>query len=327
MRLLVLALTAPLVVACGGRTIIDASEQDGDDDGGHGPAPTGSSSGGSSSGGDEPGGGSSSGGSSSGGDDGWTGEDWTDTGEGDPGFIQEPDGGCLVGGQPGARCLECDSWAQDCPDGEKCTVWANDGGGAWNANRCVPIAPDPKQPGEPCTAEGSPVSGVDDCDIGSMCWAVDPATLEGYCVQFCTGTPDSPMCPEGFQCPIYSDGILHVCLPNCDPLLQDCRDGEACYPVNDDFQCAPDASGDGGAAGDPCDYVNSCDPGLACISREFSPGCMGSVGCCSEYCDLDAVDPEASCSQRGEGSVCMPWYDEGFAPPGYENVGICALPP
>jgi hypothetical protein len=46
------------------------------------------------------------------------------------GFIVDPDGG--------GPSIECDQWAQDCPPGEKCMPWANDGGSSWNATRCFP---------------------------------------------------------------------------------------------------------------------------------------------------------------------------------------------
>ena len=48
----------------------------------------------------------------------------------------------------------CDLWEQDCPEGEKCNPWANDGGASWNALRCVPIDPNPDGVGEPCTVSG-----------------------------------------------------------------------------------------------------------------------------------------------------------------------------
>ena len=79
----------------------------------------------------------------------------------------------------------CSTFAQDCPPGFKCMPWASDGGNSWNATRCVPIAPDPNAPGEPCTVEGSGVSGLDDCDGISMCWEVDPDAVEGHCVSIC----------------------------------------------------------------------------------------------------------------------------------------------
>ena len=55
----------------------------------------------------------------------------------------------------GLEPFDCDIWAQDCPEGEKCSAWANDGGGAWNATRCVPVDDDPDQVGEACNVEGS----------------------------------------------------------------------------------------------------------------------------------------------------------------------------
>ena len=251
-----------------------------------------------------------------GGDDGGSG---TDTGGG--AFIQEPDGG--------GTDVECDIWGQDCPDGEKCMPWANDGGSSWNATKCSPVDPSPKQPGDECTVEGSGVSGVDDCDVASMCWDVDPETNMGYCVSFCEGTPDAPTCSDpGTMCSIYNDGVLPLCLAGCDPLLQDCPNEDLCVTTagGDGFVCVLDASGEEGQYGDPCEYVNVCDPGLFCANAEAVPGCQGSVGCCSEYCDLTAADPNSACSGLAQGQECTPWFEEGTAPPGLEHVGACAIP-
>ena len=54
---------------------------------------------------------------------------------------------------------------------------------------------------------------------------------------------------------------LGVCNP-LDPMA--CEDGTGCYAVGDLFHCAPDASADGGAPGDPCEFINACDPGSFC---------------------------------------------------------------
>ena len=43
---------------------------------------------------------------------------------------------------------QCNPFTQDCPEGEKCMPWANDGGGSWNATRCSPISDNPGEPGE-----------------------------------------------------------------------------------------------------------------------------------------------------------------------------------
>jgi len=217
--------------------------------------------------------------------------------------------------------FECDFFQQDCPFGEKCMPWANDGGSQWNALRCSPIVDDPDGVGEACTAEGSGLSGIDSCELGSMCWDVDPVTLEGECVAFCVGSEAAPTCEDpDSSCAISGDSVLALCFPNCNPLAQDCDAGDACYPINDGFQCAPDASGEVGAPGDECEFINVCDPGSACLPIEHVPGCAGLAGCCSSFCDL-TMEP-APCLP---GQECLPWYEEGQAPPKYENVGICGV--
>jgi hypothetical protein len=205
----------------------------------------------------------------------------------------------------------CDPFAQDCPVGEKCMPWASDGGDTWNATRCTSVADDPSQPGDPCNVEGSATSGIDDCDFGAMCWGVDPITLDGVCIELCQGAIENPVCtlPEE-QCVIANDGALTVCLPTCDPLLQDCIAGNGCYPVNDIFACYPEGAG---AYADACESFNGCDPGLFCA---------GAAGC-SSLCDTAAGNPDAQC---GMGQSCVSWYAEGTAPPGYENVGGCVVP-
>jgi hypothetical protein len=255
-------------------------------------------------------------------DDGGDGTDEsTEDGDGDTGgaFIQEPDSG---GG-----AVECDLWAQDCPAGEKCMPWANDGGGAWNATKCSPVVDDPGQPGDDCSAVGSGVSGEDSCDVASMCWSIDGETGIGYCVALCQGSPAAPTCEDpGTACSIGNDGILPLCLPTCDPLIQDCPNEDLCLPNNGTFVCVIDASGEGGQYGDPCEYANVCDAGLLCLGAEFTPGCEGSVGCCSEYCDVTEPDASSKCSGAAGGQECQAFYEEGQAPPGLGHVGICAIP-
>jgi hypothetical protein len=230
------------------------------------------------------------------------------------GFISDPDGNSVS--------IECSVWDQDCPEGEKCMPWANDGGNSWNATRCSPVSPDPGQPGDPCTVEGSGVSGVDDCDVATMCWGVDPETNMGTCVAFCMCSENNPVCDDPTTaCSIANEGTLILCLPTGDPLLQNCMDGECCWGIDDDFVCAPDAGGEMGAYGDPCEFLNVCDPGLFCANPDVVPGCA-SAGCCSEFCDLN--DAAFMCSLPGQ--ECTPWFEMGTAPPDLEHVGACALP-
>ena len=241
--------------------------------------------------------------SSSGGDD-----------EGDPpsAFIENPDGGGVS--------FECDLWTQDCPAGHKCNAWANDGGGAWNATRCFPVDPDPDSAGEPCTVQESGVSGIDSCDVGALCWDVDPTTNEGTCVEYCTGDDANPICldPE-MQCGGPRD--FPLCLPTCCPLEQDCPQGQACYAINHDFACAPDVSGEMGGFGDTCEFVNVCDPGLLCLGAAAITECDGA-GCCTLLCEVGFE----GCSDLQPGLECVPWYAADAAPPGLEHVGVCVVP-
>ncbi|MCR9160754.1 MAG: hypothetical protein ACE37F_04040 [Nannocystaceae bacterium] len=237
--------------------------------------------------------------------------------QGGGGFIIEPDGG--------GTSVECDIWAQDCVAGEKCMPWANDGGSAWNATRCVPIDPDPVGVGETCVVEGSGVSGIDDCDLGAMCWGVDAETNEGTCVAMCEGSPEAPTCaPEATACSITNEGVVILCLPICNPLADECAADQGCYPVGEVFQCVPDASGDdSGAAGDPCEFINACDDGLGCVSPDVASCPAGSAGCCTPFCDVDGGGSECPGDQ-----FCVPWFEMGEEPDVcLEGVGICVSNP
>lgn len=240
--------------------------------------------------------------------------------DGPGGFIDNPDGGGVTN--------ECNQWIQDCPAGEKCMPWANDGGTSWNATRCTPLGPNPAQIGDTCTVEGSGVSGIDDCALGAMCFYVDPKTNTGNCVGMCLGTPDAPQCDPNQLCSNTNDGVLTLCFPECDPLLQDCVEGGTCVFAygSEGFGCSLDASGSAGLAGEPCEYINVCALGLFCADAATVPNCAGAIGCCSEYCDLTAPDPSAACTFAADGQECLPWFEEGTAPPDYEHVGACVLP-
>jgi hypothetical protein len=89
----------------------------------------------------------------------------------------------------------------------------------------------------------------------------------------------------------------------------------ACYAVNDHFAWSPDVSGRGGAAGDPCEFINVCAAGLLCLTPDATPGC-DALGCCTPICELSAPPCPA-------GQACVPWYADNEAPPGLADVGIC----
>lgn len=228
---------------------------------------------------------------------------------------------------PNGGIIECNIWDQDCPPGEKCTVWSNVGGEVWNAVRCAPIDDNPGQPGDECTTEGSATSGIDDCDLGSLCWNVDLETNMGTCVALCTGDEGNPMCDNPDDtCSLHDP--LALCLPSCDPLIQDCPIDQVCHPSNDHSEslwvCSREAAGDLGNYGDACEYFNVCNPGLVCLA-DAVPDCEGANQCCTEICALDSPSGNQQCEEWGEGQMCRPWYTPGTEPPGLENVGYCGL--
>lgn len=232
--------------------------------------------------------------------------------------------GCDTTGGTGIA-PECDNWSQDCPDGQKCAAYADDGGSSWNNLKCVPVEENGGAPGDPCTVEGNGVSGVDSCGKGTMCWNVDADTGQGTCVGLCSGSPDAAECADmQTTCVIANDGVLNLCLPSCDPLLQDCQSStDLCLPNPDDegFVCVLDASGESGVAFDPCEYANACDKGLVCQDPGFATECdAAALGCCLPYCDV--TEPDCP----GAGQECIQWYDPGTAPPGLENLGLCGIP-
>lgn len=215
--------------------------------------------------------------------------------------------------------MECDLLQQDCPDQEKCNPWADNGGSFWNAFRCVPIDPNPDDVGEPCTVEGSATSGIDSCVLGAMCWDVDPDSGLGHCTPHCTGSYDAPTCDDPQRvCTIGGDGVLALCIAQCDPLDPDaCQEAEGCYPVDDWFTCAPDASGPDGGLFEVCEYINACDAGLMCTDAQSISACDESAaGCCTAYCNID--DPVCP-----DPTTCMPFFPKDQVPPGLESVGVC----
>jgi len=218
----------------------------------------------------------------------------------------------------------CDPLQQDCPPGMKCAPYADDGGGWWNNDKCVPVVEDPAQLQEPCVAEGGGLSGFDNCDFGLFCWEVD-AEGNGHCVELCSGSGDAPHCSEpDHSCAANSAATLPLCLKVCDPLAQDCEPSHVCIlgPGGYVFFCVLDESGAEGQAHDPCMHANACDVGLFCGDPDAAVECDPlAIACCEPYCDLSGPN---TCP--GVGQVCNPWFDGGRPPPEYEDLGFCAVP-
>ena len=242
-----------------------------------------------------------------------TGPDPTDSDDGPvtTQFVPEGDFICDCASQ-------CDAYLQDCPEGEKCVPYPSAGGRLPDANKCVPLLGE-LPPGSACTMEDQ-ASATDDCDALGICWdRVDG--VHGTCRAFCQGTGDDPICPEGEVCFHAYEGSLSVCVPGCDPFLQDCDDGLGCYWSGAAFACAvtlPAAL----ELGEPCGYLTDCNPGLGCVDAEQVPGCLGAA-CCSPYCDTSLGD--ADCAAL-PGTTCVAFFEEGQAPPAWETLGLCAAP-
>jgi hypothetical protein len=224
---------------------------------------------------------------------------------------EDESGGFVPHTEFGGESCQCDTWAQDCPEGEKCVPYAMDDDG-WDCSKCVPVLGE-QAAGEACSYDG-PVEGTDDCDASSWCFTNEG---EGTCYAFCEGTPDDPECPDGLRCWVSNYGNINVCVPACDPFLQDCEPGTGCYWSGDIFGCIFVAAE--GYDGEPCEGINGCSGGWVCADAAV-PGCEGT--CCTPFCDLKLGDEYCP-----DGTGCISLFDAGEIPAGYEDVGICMQPP
>lgn len=192
---------------------------------------------------------------------------------------------------------------QDCPRGESCDAWANDGGAFWNASRCNPVPDEPGQRGDPCSVEASPVTGINTCDAGLICWNVDPEELTGECIDHCNALFECDVATE--SCSVYNEGYLPLCLPSCSPLEDTCGEGLGCYPNSADaFSCIREGE----------------NVHLGGVVHPHCPsGSFMLEGACARFCDVSVEEPCES------GGMCEPYYEFGSPPPGLEDVGYCAV--
>jgi hypothetical protein len=209
----------------------------------------------------------------------------------------------------------CDTWAQDCPEGEKC-VPSSSTGQWWDDTKCVPILGD-GEPGDPCISDGN-MDATDDCNGDSICWnAIEvDGQLVGQCAALCGGTPDEPECAPETECVFGKFGVLTICGPTCLPLNDDCSEGLVCTFMGNGMQCV--IPGDVSLA-EPCIEYQDCEAGSACMPQELVPGCEGPT-CCAAFCDLG--DPQ--CAMPG--TECTSFFEEGMVPPPADQQGICIAP-
>jgi len=214
--------------------------------------------------------------------------------------------------------IECSVALQDCPLGEKCNYWSADGGPLWSGTRCSELPESPDSPGEPCLVEGNGQSGIDSCDLGSLCFNVDPELNEGTCHPLCGGIPGAPSCPEDALCAQY--GLASICTAPCDPLGEPCTDGLSCNPA-----------GAVEAESDPLPPFFTCEaPSIGAINGACDPesAYVGSsrvlVDCDKENCCAQTCAP-AEPDGCPTGTTCQPYLDP---PPNawVADVGLC-LPP
>lgn len=247
------------------------------------------------------------------------------------GFVPPLDLAC-AGPSDGAslHCALCDVRAQQCLDDFRCVAWAEDGGDAWNGTKCIGTALAPVGLGEACTLVDALTSGRDDCATGSMCWDADPTSLTGTCVPFCAPEDAATICPAGTQCLLDGPGVLALCLPTCHPLdPRSCPADAACrfLPDSDAAFCIPNDGGRVLAPTIQCgDEDQECAADRVCVSATTYGGC-GSPSCCTAWCDLSQPDADAQCAAGRPDHACVPVFDREPAPAGYEDLGVCAVPP
>jgi hypothetical protein len=211
---------------------------------------------------------------------------------------------------------DCDIFEQDCGEGSKCVPWIAPDNSTWLGFTCVPVLGE-QGVDEPCTLDFEDSS--DDCDAASSCFAfsIFDGVAAGRCRAFCTGSGDDPMCAPDHICLIgngYPGPVL--CLPECDPLVQDCGEQQGCHWLWGFFSCVET---NGVGLGEPCGFVDDCTSGNLCVAGV--PGCEDL--CCSPYCALSLGDGPCIALP---GTTCAPFFEQGMAPPGYEDVGICVAP-
>jgi hypothetical protein len=239
------------------------------------------------------------------------------TGDGDP------DAGTTMGFVPMGDIIEglppCDPFQQTtCPEGEKCVAVAS--WGNWDGNFCVPVT-GTGEVGDPCVYDG-PLLATDDCDADSACWSaieID-GVFTGTCTGFCLGSVDDSSCADpNASCRINNDDAIAMCLPECDPLLPDCEPGLGCYwsETSDAFHCVAGSIEYHSATDEPCGFNNDCDPGNACVDADAFDSC-NAFHCCAMVCEL-GLDP----SPCAPNYACLPFFPDGTAPEGHEDLGVC----
>ncbi len=199
----------------------------------------------------------------------------------------------------GELAIDCDIYAQDCPEHMTCIgdlepYCAAHGG----------------------VAEGDPCYATNDCLPGLTC--IGSTEDDGFvCTPYCNLNDAaekacSTLCPTGTVSLVDPESLEEgpaFCLPGygpaCDPLASDCPDGQACYGA---FEPSCSVAGDV-PVGSPCTVGGeACEPGATCLGFD-------DVGAyCVAFCDPDGLVADKACDTlcergevtAGESTVCAP---------------------
>ncbi len=173
-----------------------------------------------------------------------------------------PDSGTPVG--------DCNAVSQTgCQPGEKCGFILDDPMSGLGHTGCA--ADGTAALGEACTNPAA-AGQSDTCAAGGSCY-------QGTCHGICTTVNDT--CAGGTSCVAFNDIDFDMCLPNCDPIAQDCPGDDACYLLPSGSVCAGvfmDSQ-----PGEACTAANGCTAGA---------GCFGDPGMCLRYCSLTVCPPQ-----------------------------------
>ncbi len=192
----------------------------------------------------------------------------------------------------------CDPILQDCAAGQKCALIVMDTGAQTGTVGCA-LNGD-KAVGQSCS-QPSMVGASDDCVSGSHC-------VFGTCHEMCViGT--SPCAAGGCVGVNNLEMQFDICLPNCDPLLQNCGAGDGCYLTGDGPVCAAvvGAGGAGVPPGGSCTSLNDCQAGS---------GCFNTPGTCLKYCNFSLYPNVRDPDYCALGEVCGGIVDE-------DTYGVC----
>jgi hypothetical protein len=164
-----------------------------------------------------------------------------------------------------------------------------------------------------CVVGGAPCDGADPLSCaGTMapaCVVLDGG-MDAVCMSACFEQDPNACGGMAAACQVRSDAGFHegVCVgqePACDPLVQDCGDGQTCVVTGGSalggaaFVCA--SAGPLEAGGDCTDDDNACGLGLQCV---------GDV--CLELCDPNADDCTQGTCTDASATLYLPDGSLGF---------------